>query len=128
MEYIAYLHKDAKSDFGVSFPDFPGAVTAGKTLEEARRFAVEVLALHIEGMLEDGESIPEPSSLDDLAHDPNRKRAVAFLVDVKIPDPLVRVNITAHKSQIEKIDALAESQGMNRSAYMVRAAIRFHKK
>ena len=31
MEYIAYLHKDRKSDFGVSFPDFPGCITAGKT-------------------------------------------------------------------------------------------------
>ena len=35
MEYVAYLHKDRDSDFGVSFPDFPGCVTAGRTLEEA---------------------------------------------------------------------------------------------
>jgi predicted RNase H-like HicB family nuclease len=28
MDYIAYLHKESKSDFGVSFPDFPGVVTA----------------------------------------------------------------------------------------------------
>ena len=47
MEYIAYLHKDRKSDFGVSFPDFPGCVTAGNTLDEARRLAPEALALHI---------------------------------------------------------------------------------
>jgi hypothetical protein len=33
------LHKDRKSDFGVSFPDFPGSITAGRTLEEARRRA-----------------------------------------------------------------------------------------
>jgi len=39
MEYIAYLHKDKNSDFGVSFPDFPGCITAGKTLEEARELA-----------------------------------------------------------------------------------------
>jgi len=65
MEYIAYLHKDSKSDFGVSFPDLPGCVRAGKTLEEARRMAVEALALHIRGMAEDGEAIPEPSTTDD---------------------------------------------------------------
>jgi predicted RNase H-like HicB family nuclease len=47
MEYIAYLHKDRDSDFRVSFSDFPGCVTAGKTLEEARRMAAEALALHI---------------------------------------------------------------------------------
>jgi predicted RNase H-like HicB family nuclease len=81
MEYIAYLHKDSDSDFGVSFPDFPGCTTAGKTLEEARRLAPEALAFHIEGMREDGDAIPKPSTLDELAHDPNRKNAVAFLVD-----------------------------------------------
>lgn len=78
MEYIAYLHKDRKSDFGVSFPDFPGCVTAGKTLEEARRLAPEaLLTLHIQGMIADGEPIPEPSTLDDLAGDPAIRNAVA---------------------------------------------------
>jgi hypothetical protein len=36
MEYIAYLHKDRDSDCGVSFPDFPGCITAGKTLGHDR--------------------------------------------------------------------------------------------
>jgi predicted RNase H-like HicB family nuclease len=123
MEYIAYLHKDGKSDYGVSFPDFPGVVTAGKTLEEARRLAAEALALHIQGMVEDGETIPEPSPLDNLAHDPAMKGAVAFLVSASAPDALVRVNITARESQMKKIDRLAEAAGMTRSAYMVQAAI-----
>ena len=43
MDYIAYLHKDRNSDYGVSFPDFPGCITAGKTLEEAHRMAAEAL-------------------------------------------------------------------------------------
>ncbi len=45
--WIALLCKDATSDFSVDFPDFPGCVTAGKTLEEARHFAAEALALHV---------------------------------------------------------------------------------
>ena len=60
MECIAYLHKDPNSDFSVSFPDFPGCVTAGRTLEEARHMAVEALGLHINGMIEDCEGIPAP--------------------------------------------------------------------
>jgi predicted RNase H-like HicB family nuclease len=82
MEYIAYLHKKRKSDFGVSFPDFPGCVTAGKTLEEARCMAAKALALHIQGMAEDGETIPKPSTIDDVADDPALTGAVAFLVSV----------------------------------------------
>jgi predicted RNase H-like HicB family nuclease len=61
MQYIALIHKDAGSDYGVSFPDIPGVVTAGKSLDDARAMAEEALALHIEGLVEDGEAIPEPS-------------------------------------------------------------------
>ena len=39
--YIGLVHKDAGSDYGVSFPDLPGCVTAGATLEEAREMAAE---------------------------------------------------------------------------------------
>jgi predicted RNase H-like HicB family nuclease len=127
MDYIAYLHKDRKSDFGVSFPDFPGCVAAGKTLEEARRKAGEALALHIEGMAEDGEAIPKPSKLDEITDDPARKGAVAILVSVNL-EKTVRVNITARESQIATIDRLAERAGMTRSAYIVQSAIKEEKR
>lgn len=123
MEYIAYLHKDANSDFGVSFPDFPGCITAGKTLDEARRLAPEALALHIKGMVEDGEEIPAPSSLDELASDPNMKGAVAFLVNAEPADRIVRINLTARESQIERIDAKARKLHLTRSAYMVQSSL-----
>jgi predicted RNase H-like HicB family nuclease len=123
MDYIAYLHKDSNSDFGVSFPDFPGCVTAGKSLEEARRKAPEALAFHIAGMLEDGEKIPKPSKMDDLANDPNRENAIAFLVTTDFnKSKTVRVNVTARENQIEMIDRLARKAGMTRSAYMVQSA------
>jgi predicted RNase H-like HicB family nuclease len=123
MEYIAYLHKDRASDYGVSFPDFPGCITAGKTLDEASRLASEALALHIRGMIEDGDTVPEPSKVDEIAADAARRRAIAFMVSVDAPDATVRVNITARESQIERIDRLAEAAGMTRSAYVVRAAL-----
>ena len=69
-QYIALIHKDADSDFGVSFPDLPGCVTAGATLDEARDMAEEALAFHIEGLEQDGEAIPEPSSLEAVMADP----------------------------------------------------------
>jgi predicted RNase H-like HicB family nuclease len=97
VEYIAYLRKDRKSDFGVSFPDFPGCITAGRTLEEARRRAAEALALHIAGMAEDGDVIPKPSTVDDVADDPAMKGAVAFLVSANL-EKTVRINITARES------------------------------
>lgn len=123
MEYIAYLHKDKKSDYGVSFPDFPGCITAGSTLEEARQMAAEALSLHISGMQEDGEEIPEPSTLDDLQNDPAMKGAVAFLVEAAEREKTVRINITARESQIAEIDKRAKAAKLNRSAYMVNRAL-----
>jgi predicted RNase H-like HicB family nuclease len=54
MNYIAIIHKEPNSDFGVSFPDFPGCITTGRTLGEARDMAAEALAGHIAVMQERG--------------------------------------------------------------------------
>jgi predicted RNase H-like HicB family nuclease len=85
MEYIAYLHKERDSDYGVSFPDFPGCITAGRTLDEASRMAAEALAFHIQGMIEDGDAVPEPSKVDDIASDAAKHGAIAFLVTRQVP-------------------------------------------
>jgi predicted RNase H-like HicB family nuclease len=90
MKYIAYLHKENKSDYGVSFPDFPGCITAGATLDEARKNAVEALSLHIQGMQEDGDEIPEVCNLDGLVRDPALKNAIAFLVTINVSDKVER--------------------------------------
>jgi predicted RNase H-like HicB family nuclease len=82
MDYIAFLHKDRKSDYGVSFPDFPGCVTAAKTSEEARSEAVEALLLHLAGIVEDGETVPRPSVLDNLKNHSAMAGTTAFLVEV----------------------------------------------
>jgi predicted RNase H-like HicB family nuclease len=78
-QYIALIHKDADSDYGVSFPDLPGVISAGSTLDEARDMATEALALHIEGLIEDGEAIPEPSSLEDVMANAENRDGVAVL-------------------------------------------------
>jgi predicted RNase H-like HicB family nuclease len=107
MDYIAYLHKNRKSDFGVSFPDFPGWITAGRTLEEARRRAAEALSFHIAGLIQDGEKIPiHPLLMTWWMILPFIKDAVAFLVPAH-SERTIRVNITTPESQIEKIDRLA---------------------
>ena len=83
MDYIAYLHKDSDSHFSVSFPDFPGCVTTGRTFAEAYRLAIETLNLHIAGLLENGVTLPQPSPLGALSEDPARKAAFPVLVPVE---------------------------------------------
>ncbi len=123
--YIALLHKEAGSDYGVSFPDLPGCITAGKTLDEARAKAEEVLAFHLVGMAEDGDPVPEPSSLEGIMSDAENRDGVAVLVPVKDePSRCVRVNITLPEDVLAKIDAHAERVGMNRSGFLAYAAKR----
>jgi predicted RNase H-like HicB family nuclease len=122
--YIAIIHKESKTDFGISFPDFPGCITAGQTVDEAKDLAQEALALHVKGMIEDGDEMPAPSKLEDIMADADYADAVAYLV-VSIPDTkprTVRVNITVPEMTLKQIDAAAKKRGMSRSSFLVHLA------
>ena len=117
--YIGLIRKDSDSDFGVDFPDFPGCISAGTTLDEARRMAQEALELHVGGMIEDGEALPVGSSLETIMADPENADAVAFVVTVPdAADRTVRVNITLPERLLRRIDERAK----NLSAFLARAA------
>jgi predicted RNase H-like HicB family nuclease len=117
--YIALIRKEPGSDYGVEFPDFPGCVTAGIDLDDARRMAAEALALHIKGMLEDGETLPAPSAPETVMRDALNREAVGFLVDTPAAGVAsVRVNITLPQDLLEAIDRVAG----NRSRFLAEAA------
>ena len=123
--YIALLRKDPDSDYGVDFPDFPGCITAGSTLEETRTMAAEALEFHIEGMLEESLPVPHPSPLDDVMADPENAEAIPFLVAV--PDRLtgtVRVDVALSPAEAKVLDAMASKLGKSRSAVLTEAARR----
>jgi predicted RNase H-like HicB family nuclease len=95
VDYVAIIHKDPDSDFGVSFPDFPGCVTTGRTLDEAREMAREALAGHIAVMREGGDPIPGPSPPDAVMRNPEFRDGVAFLVRVSEPANTERAAVAA---------------------------------
>jgi predicted RNase H-like HicB family nuclease len=125
LHYIALIHKEPGSDYGVSFPDFPGLATAARTLDEARAMAEEALAFHIEGMIEDGETIPEPSTLDAVMDDPAARDGVVTLISTKPPSRrAIRVNVTLPEDVLAEIDRYAENRGLTRSGFLAHAAKR----
>ena len=124
-QYIGLIHKDAGSDYGVSFPDFPGVVTAGHNLDEARAMAAEALEFHVEGMTEDDAAIPEPSSLETVMADPANRDGVAILVALKDRAPrVVRVNVSVPEDLLDEIDRYADAHGFTRSSFLAQAARR----
>ena len=123
--YIALIHKDADNDYGVSFPDFPGCVSAGSTLDEAREGAAEALALHVEGMIEDGAELPAPSSLERIMSDPINRDGVAILVASPAAEMRsIRVNVTLPEDVLDRIDRFARRSGYSRSGFLALAASR----
>lgn len=59
--YPAIFEKGEVKGYTVTFPDLPGAITEGDDIEEALRMARECLELHLYGMEEDQDEIPNPT-------------------------------------------------------------------
>lgn len=68
--YVAIVEEEESKAIGVWFPDLPGCVSAGDTLDEAMANASEALALWVDVAKEHGQPIPAPRSLTELKHDP----------------------------------------------------------
>ena len=75
-----------KDGVHVVFPDLPGCITFGADEEEAVRMAREALSLHLYGMEQDGDEIPQPSSLRVLGEQEElQKNEMFFLVEAFMP-------------------------------------------
>lgn len=126
MRYVSFIHRD-EAGYGVSFPDFPGCVSAGDTVNDAVLQGSEALAFHVEGLVEDGEPIPAPRSIDDIKADPDLdewRRGADFVLIPLLLDrgSSRRVNISLDRGLLEAIDDEARQRRMTRSAFLATAA------
>ena len=122
MKYIALIHKDANSAYGVTLPDFPGCFSAADTLDEIPAAVQEAVELWAEGEEVDP---PVPSSLDSIANSGLATGGMLMLVDINfdfLDDNVVPVNISMPVYMRNRIDKEAKARGLTRSAYLVRAA------
>jgi antitoxin HicB len=84
--YIALIHKDPDSCYGVSFPDVPGVFTAGDTIDEVMQKAAEVLAFAAEDWSDlAGERFPTARTIDELRTDPEFHERATDAVIAAIP-------------------------------------------
>lgn len=125
MEYPVIIHHEKNSAFGVTVPDIPGCFSAGDTLEEALHNTVEAIHGHLEILAEDGEDIPQATSVD------NYLDADGFIgfVDIDITPYLgvtERVNITVPKLVLKKIDDYVKQHPEydSRSAFLTEVSLR----
>ncbi len=129
MRYIAFVHKEPDSCYGVSFPDMPGCTSAGDTLDEAVANAVDALSGHVRMMDMDGDFVPPPRSLEDIIADPaladDRQGALLSAIAlVKDRGSSTRINVSLDLGLLQAIDDEARSRKQTRSAFLASAARR----
>jgi predicted RNase H-like HicB family nuclease len=125
--YIALLHRRNAGGYGVSFPDFPGCISAGDDWEKATTNGADALRFHVEGMLADGVKLPKARSPEELMADRTLAEWFEGAIITSIPllppsGKPVRVNVMLDSVLLHEIDRAARHLGMNRSAYLSAAA------
>ena len=127
MRFPVAIHKDAGTGYGVTVPDLPGCFSAGDTLEDAIVSAQEAIACHIEGLLMDGEPIPEQAPLEiHRAREAGDPTWALVSVDVsRLSSAIRRVNISMPARVLAIVDEAAAREGESRSGLLAHAALRY---
>jgi predicted RNase H-like HicB family nuclease len=115
--YPAIIDRCA-TGFGVYFPDIPGCVSAGRTIQEAALGAEEALSGHLAVMAEHNDPIPAPSDIDAVSAEEDSEEVARILVRGERPGKAVRVQITLEDGLLARIDRVAG----NRSRFLADAA------
>lgn len=61
MRYMVVIER-GETSWGAHVPDLPGCVAVGETREEVLRLIREVIEFHLDGLRQDGQPVPTPSS------------------------------------------------------------------
>jgi predicted RNase H-like HicB family nuclease/predicted transcriptional regulator len=124
MQVVALIHEE-DGVYGASFPDFAGCTTVASDPEAIFAKAAEVLAFHVEGMVEDGLELPSVRSLAQLRQDAgfceDAEGAMIAMIPYAPPTRAARINITLEESLLSRVDRAAESEGRTRSGFIADA-------
>lgn len=127
--YVGVVERGLNGSYGVYFPDLPGCVSAGMSLEETIDGGREALALHLEAMADHGIAIPEPTKPEAFDADEFEGSDVHSLINYLVEtderperEPAQRLNITMQKRLVERVDAAAAEFGFDRSGLLSVAA------
>ena len=125
MKYIAVIHKEQGTAYGVTLPDFPGCFSAADTLDEVPHNIQEAVELWADD--EDVEP-PIPSCFETIAQSEAAQDGMLMVVDINfdfLDQKVVPVNLSMPIYIRNRIDKAAKARGMTRSAFLVRAAQEF---
>lgn len=129
MKFAVVLHKDDDSDYGVTVPDVPGCFSAGRSVSHALDNVLEALALHFEGLVADGEPLPQALEVDVHIDNPDYAGGIWAVVAFDVTPYLgkaVRFNATLPENLLQRIDEKVkrDHRYASRSGFLASAALR----
>ena len=125
--YLARLHVETDGGYSVEIIDLPGCFTEGDNLAEAIRNAEEAILCHLDGMIADGEPVPDPDAGGRAAVEPGAL-LVGIQVDLDklaISNKTVRLSVTIPRRALVLIDRAAKLAETSRSGFLTQAALTY---
>jgi predicted RNase H-like HicB family nuclease len=86
MRWLVMIRRTS-TGYSVDVPDLPGCVATALTIEHARQMIAEAIEMHLEMMLQSGESIPEPHQSIEFFVDDQSAEEFCTWVEVELPVP-----------------------------------------
>ena len=123
MRYPALIYGE-KGAYGVVFPDLPGCLAMGATIDKALQDAQEALPQWMDAAEERGIAIPEPSALEAIEVPEGSALTSVLLVRSGRHRPAVRVNLHLDADVADAITSESKRRGISRKAY-VEEVVRF---
>lgn len=117
MRYPALID-GTKGAYGVVFPDLPGCLAMGETIDEAIHDAQEALAQWMDAADERGITIAEPSALEDVEVPEGSALTSILLVRAARNRPAVRVNLYLDAGVADAINSETNRRGITRKDYI----------
>jgi predicted RNase H-like HicB family nuclease len=118
------VERDGRTSYSVLVPDLPGCVSYGDTQQEALESARAAIDLQIQALIENGDPVPEPSSVDQIS-DKDEPSAIYALVEIPLSEvrekalsrKSTRINLTFPGDLLREVDEYCEQTGFARSKF-----------
>lgn len=126
------VQENGSSSYSALAPDFPGCISSGPSLQEALKNMRQALDLHLQALIESGETVPEPSTVDEVRKG-NDAEAIYGVIDLPLSEiqekalarKSTRINVTFPGDLLHDIDEYCEQNGLARSRFFQLLAERF---
>jgi predicted RNase H-like HicB family nuclease len=123
----AALIDGKKGAYGLIVPDLPGCTSAGTTLSELMRNAIEAVRLWVDDAQASGQPVPPPRSYEAIVNDPEVRKELAHGAMLTVVPLLrdsgrpARANVSFDAALLEALDEAAEARNLTRSAFIASA-------